>query len=124
MLPLVVLVALKLDTRFALLSVMPPTAFVVNKPGTVNAPVCVIAPLELMVRLLPTLEAAKMVAMLLVNETLFAPELESVTAPVSALACVKVIALVPALKLEVPDTVMMPDCVIAPVLAMVKLPTD
>ena len=50
-----------------------------------------------------------------VRDTAFAPLLLKVTAPVSKLFCVKVIALAPALKLEVPGTVKAPVCVIAPV---------
>ena len=68
-----------------------------------------IAPLDEIVKLLPTDEAASTVAILLVNETLFAPLLDRVIAPVKTLALFKVIALAPAEKLEVPGTVNTPD---------------
>ena len=45
---------------------------------------------------------------------MLAPLLLKVTAPVSALLCVKVMALPPAVKLEVPGTVKAPVCVMAP----------
>ena len=44
-----------------------------------------------------------------VKLTLLAPLFDKVTAPVNAFALFKVIALLPAEKLEVPETVMMPD---------------
>ena len=62
-----------------------------------------IAPLEETVKLLPTVDAAKAVAMLLVNETLLAPLFDNVIAPVNTLALFKVIALAPAL-LRIPLT--------------------
>ena len=77
-------------------------------PGTINAPVCVIAPLDEIVKFCPTDEAANTVAILLVKETLLAPLFDNVTAPVKLFACVKVIAFAPALKLEVPGTVSAP----------------
>ena len=81
------------------------------------------APVAMAVKFWPMLEAAKPNAVLLVMLTLFAPLLLSVTLPVNALlAFVKVMALVPALKLEVPGTVMMPDCVIAPPAVILMLP--
>ena len=52
--------------------------------------------------------------MLLVKETLFVPLLDNVIAPVNTFALFKVIALLPALKLEVPGTVKIPVWVIAP----------
>src|SRR5436309_3451861 len=61
--------------------------------------------------------------MLLVSETSFAPELDNVIAPVKLLAAVvKVIALLPAVKLDVPGTVIVPVCVIAPPANATKLP--
>ena len=51
---------------------------------------------------------------MLVIDTLFAPLLLRDTAPVNALFCVNVIGLLPAVKIEVPGTVNMPLCVIAP----------
>ena len=62
-----------------------------------------------------------MVAMLFVTLTLFAPLLDKVIAPVKAFpAFVKVMALAPALKLEVPGTVIAPLSVIAPEEVMLK----
>src|SRR6185312_4356234 len=80
-------------------------------PGTVNAPVCVRAPAEVIVRFWPTVEAAKIVPMLLVRLTLFVPLLESATLPVKLLLAPlvdKSIAFAPALKLDVPPTVNAP----------------
>ena len=54
-------------------------------PGTVKAPVSVIAPLDEIVKLLPTHDAANTVAILLVNETLLALLLDKVIAPVNLL---------------------------------------
>src|SRR5437762_11856483 len=68
----------------------------------------VIAPLEEIVKLLPTLEAERTVAMLFVKETLLAPLLDKVIAPVKTFALFKVIALAPALKLDVPGTLNTP----------------
>jgi len=59
-------------------------------------------------------------APLSVTLTLFAPVLLSDTAPVKTFACDNVIALAPALKLDVPGTVNTPVCVIAPEDATVK----
>jgi hypothetical protein len=83
-------------------------------PGTVRIPVWVIAPPEVINKFWPTVEAANTVAMLFVNDTALAPLLDNVTAPVTAFALFKVIALAPAVKLEVPGTVKIPVCVIAP----------
>jgi len=83
-------------------------------PGTVKMPDCVMAPPELIVKFCPTLEAANCKAPLVVSETGLEPLLLKVTAPVSALLCVKVMALPPAVKLEVPGTIKAPVCVMAP----------
>ena len=94
-------------------------------PGTVSAPVCVIAPFAVTVRLLPTLEAANTKAVLSLIETSFMPLLESVTAPVKLLPLplvAKSIALAPALKLDVPATPIAPVCVIAPPALATRLP--
>jgi len=92
-------------------------------PGTVNAPVWVIAPFDVIDKLLPTLDAANTVAMLLTNETLLVPLLEKVTAPDKLLPAVfNVIALLPAVKLDVPGTTNAPVCVIAPPAVADKLP--
>jgi hypothetical protein len=100
---------------FALFNViaLPPTVKL-DAPGTVRIPVWVIAPLEVIDRFCPTVEAAKTVAMLFVKATALAPLLDKVIAPVNAFALFKVIALLPALKLDVPGTVRIPVCVIAP----------
>lgn len=83
------------------------------------------APFASTVRLFPTLEAPSMVAWLLVRLILLVPELLKLIAPVSKLFWVKVIALAPALKLEVPGTVRIPFCVMAPTALTVKLlPTE
>lgn len=85
----------------------------------VMAPVCVMAPPEVRASVpVPTLDVPMTRAPLLVKATLLAPELESETAPVKALAEVKVMAFAPALKLEVPGTVRAPVCVIAPLEVM------
>ncbi len=96
-------------------------ALKLDVPGTVNTPVWVIAPLDATVKLLPTVDAASTVAILLVNDTLLAPLLLKVIAPVKVLALFKVIALTPALKFDVPGTVKTPVCVMAPLEATVKL---
>lgn len=93
-------------------------------PSTVNAPVCVIAPTAVTVKLLPTLEVPNTKALLLVRLTSLAPLLLKVTAPVNKLFCVNVIALAPTLKLDVPPTVNIPFWVKGPVAVTVKfLPT-
>lgn len=102
---------------------------IVNAPAEVAcviAPDCVIAPPDVNDSVpLPTLDVPMIRAILFVKATLFAPLLESDTAPVNALlAWLNVIALAPAEKLDVPDAVIAPDCVMAPVFASVKLPTD
>lgn len=90
-------------------------------PATVNAPVWVIAPLAMTVKLFPRDVADRLKALLLVILTSFAPLLASVTAPVNRLFCVSVIAFAPALKLDKPGTVKSPVCEIAPVAVTVKL---
>lgn len=92
-------------------------------PATVAAPVCVIAPEAITTKFLPTVEVPKTNALPLVIATSFAPLLLKLTAPVNAFACVNVIGLAPALKLEVPATVNAPDCVMAPLAIAAKLPT-
>src|ERR1700691_685425 len=92
-------------------------------PGTVSAPVWLIAPLATMVRFCPTLDVARLNATPSVRATSFAPLLESVTAPVKLLpACVSVIGLAPALKLDTPLTVSAPVCVIAPLAVSDRTP--
>ena len=95
------------------------------KREPVIAPVCVIAPVDVIVRFWPMVDAAITKAALLYSEALFAPLLDNATAPVKLLLVfVNVMALAPALKFDVPDTVIAPDCVNAPVFVIVKLPTD
>ncbi len=61
--------------------------------------------------------------MLFVTDTALAPELLKDAAPVNTLpALLSVIAAAPAVKLEVPLTLIAPDCVIAPLVVTVKLP--
>ena len=65
------------------------------------------APLEIIVRFWPTVEAAREVAILLVNVTAFVPLLLRVIAPVKLLLAplvLKSIVLLAALKLERPGT--------------------
>src|SRR5580658_2865925 len=91
-------------------------------PGTVNTPVSVMAPPLLTVRFWPTVEAARLNAPAVVRLTLLAPLLDSVTAPVRLFAWFNVIALAPALKLEVPPTVSAALWVIGPLATTVRLP--
>jgi hypothetical protein len=88
-----------------------PAACVMPNPFTFNAP-------------LPTVTFPNDKAIEFIKLTSLAPLLDKVTLPVNALPLfVRVIALAPAVKLELPDTVNTPDWVNAPVLLMVKLPT-
>ncbi len=67
------------------------------------------APLDEIVKLFPTLDAANTVAILFVRDTLFvAPLLDNVIAPVNTFALFNVMALAPELKLDVPGTVNTP----------------
>ena len=80
-------------------------------PGTVKAPFCVMAPFDIIVKLFPTLDAANKVARLFVNVTSLAPLFERVMAPVKLLLAplvLRLMALAPALKLDVPGTVKAP----------------
>jgi hypothetical protein len=56
-----------------------------NKPDAVIAPVCVIAPFEVIDRLRPTDEAARIVAILLVTLTSLVPLFDNATEPVKSL---------------------------------------
>lgn len=95
-------------------------------PPTVKAAVCVI-PLPLALRLPLTLLAPSAKAILLAMlALLLLPVVVRETAPVKALPLpfvARSIALAPALKLDVPETVIAPVWEIAPELAMFKLPT-
>ena len=89
--------------------------FSVSVKTPVALAACVIAPtsviLPLAVRFkppVPTEEVPMDKAPPLTSETLLLPELFRETAPVKALLCVKLMALAPALKLEVPPTVKTP----------------
>src|SRR5258706_489316 len=94
-------------------------------PGTVSAPVCVIAPEAITVRSCPTDEAASDRPVLSVICTLFAPVLVSVTAAWKSLpALVSVIAFAPALKLATPVAVTAALCVIAPLEIAASCPTE
>ena len=62
----------------------------------------------------PTEEVPRMRVPKSVKATLEPPLLLSETAPLKALFCVKVMALAPVVKEEVPPTVKMPFCVKAP----------
>jgi hypothetical protein len=100
-------------------------ALKLDMPGTTNAPVWLIAPLDTIVKFCPTVEAANEVAMLLVKVTLLDPLLDKVIAPVKLLLAplvVKSIVLAPALKLDVPVTDNVPVCEIAPPAIALKLP--
>ncbi len=75
--------------------------------------------------MLPTVDAAKTVAMLLVNVTALAPLFDKVIAPVKLLDAplvVKLIVFAPAVKLAVPGTTIAPVCEIAPPASTIKLP--
>jgi len=79
-------------------------------PDWVRLPVCVMLPLAVKPSVPePMAEVPRTKARLLTKATLLAPLLFRLTAPVRLLpACVKLIALVPALKVEVPPTVNAP----------------
>ena len=81
-----------------------------DEPETVRAPVWVMASSEVVtVRFCPIVDAARLVATLLVRFALLLPLFESVTAPVSAFELlVKVIAAPPTVKLVVPPTEIAP----------------
>src|SRR5207237_703278 len=80
-------------------------------PGTVSVPVCEIAPFELTVKFCPTDEAANDVAILLAIDTLLLPLFDKVIVPEKLLLIlVKLIALLPAVKLDVPGTTIAPLC--------------
>ncbi len=80
-------------STFALFNVIAfAPAVKLDVPGTVKTPVCVIAPVDAIVRFCPTVDAANAVAMLFVKETLFVLLFDKVIAPVNALALPKVIA--------------------------------
>ena len=119
--PLLLKLTAPVSTLFCVKVIGLAPAVKLDVPGTVKDPVCVIAPVAVTVKFWPTLEAANTVAMLLVKLTLFVPVLLTVTAPVKALLCVRVIAFAPALKLEVPETVSTPVCVMAPEDITIKL---
>lgn len=89
-------------------------ALKLESPKIVNPPVCVIAPVTVAVKLLPIDDAASTKGMVLLTLILFVPVLVKLTAPVNALACVKVIGKLPVVKLEVPGIVSAASCVIAP----------
>jgi hypothetical protein len=98
------------------------------KPAAVPSVIDVLAtcviptPLKLKVPL-PTVTLPNDKANVLFKLTLFVKLFERDTAPVNALFPVRVIALVPAAIPVVPDTVIMPVCVIAPLLLVIdKLP--
>lgn len=93
-------------------------------PGTVNAPVCVIAPLFVTIKSLPNVDAANIKGVVFVTLTSLAPLLLKVISPEKAFACVKVIGLLPALKFDVPGTTNAPVCVIGPPAVMDMLPPE
>lgn len=113
------------DNTLACVKVMPPVVAVkLLLPGTVNTPVCVMAPLELTARLPAMVEVARMVALLLVRLTALTELSFKVTAPVKTFAEFKVIAPEVVEKLLVPGTVNKPDCVIAPPTLIFKAPVS
>lgn len=82
----------------------------VDVPGTVNAPICVIAkPLANTIKFWPTEETPKDKALLLVIVTLLGPVLEKLTAPVNKLLLVNEIGAAPAVKFDAPLTVNTPS---------------
>src|SRR5579864_5482467 len=93
----------------------------VAEAAWVMAPVSVILPLAVRLRLpVPTEEAPRLKAEPLTRETLLLPELLRETAPVKALLWVRVMPKPPVVKLEVPGTVKIPDCVMAPPALIVR----
>ncbi len=101
----------------AALSVIPAVPVKVELPVTRNAPVCVKAPVELIVRLPPNVPPATWVATVLTSVTLLAPLFVSVTSPFRLFAKASVIAFAPALNVAAPAPaacVIVPVCVIAP----------
>ena len=111
----------KLLLKFKVIALAP--AVKLDVPDTVNAPVCVIAPLLEVMLKLPTLDAANDVAILLVKDTVLAlPVLVKLMAPVKLLLEPKVIAKPPVVKLDVPGIVNTPDWVIAPPAVIDRLP--
>ena len=103
-------------TLLLLVSVALPLANTFNPVAViVVAPLCVTLPVTFNARLRPMLAVPSNKLIALVTLTsLVAPLLVNVTAPVKALFCPSVIALAPALKLDVPATVNTPDSEIAP----------
>ncbi len=97
-------------TLIELAIVIPVAAVMVRLPPAVKPPEVLKLALDVMeLTPLPSADKPRLSAILLTNVTLFAPELLSVTAPVKALlALVNVMELAPAVKLEVPVTVMAP----------------
>lgn len=77
-------------------------------PVAVIAPVSEILPPATRVKLRPMVDVANCIAPLVVRLTSLVLLLDNVTAPVKALLCVNVIALAPAVKLDVPGTVNAP----------------
>ena len=67
-------------------------ALKLDVPGTVNVPVRVIAPFEVIDKLRPIVDAASTVAILLFTLTSLAPLFDKVIAPVKLFAAPKVIA--------------------------------
>ncbi len=94
------------------------------------APVCVMVLVPVAVseavavKLRPMVEAAKIKSVVLLIVTSLAPLLDRVTLPVKTLLLSKVMALAPAVKLEVPETLKTPESEMLPVLLRFKLPPD
>ncbi len=86
------------------------------------APVWVILPKEINVKLRPIVDVPNAVASILLRDTSFVPLLDKLIAPVNRFEPVNVIACAPAVKLEVPGTVAKLDSVIAPPAVTLKFP--
>jgi len=107
MAPLILFAWLRLRNALVAFSVKVTTP--VAEAACVRAPVCVMLPLAVRFRFpVPTEEVPRLKAVLFTSETALLPELLRETAPVKLLFCVKLMALAPALKVEVPPTVNAP----------------
>ncbi len=101
---------------------LPAPAVMCRTPGTVSAPLWVIARPVMRSRPAPTEEAPRISALASVTATLKAPELFRLTAPVKSLAAVvSVMTPAPPLKLEVPPTVSPPAVWVMPTAFTVRL---
>ena len=103
-------------TLLVLVRVALPLAKTFNPDAVmVVAPCCDTLPVTFTIKLRPMEEVANINELAFVmRASLVAPLFVKLTPLLKALACVKVMAFAPASKLETPDIVNAPDCVIAP----------